>query len=387
MSKIIKYLCIDNEPNARLSGYLKRINKASSHLADIKAELPLNMSEQMAHLMAQQKANAFDGLILDHRLDDTEGLAKYRGSTMAQEIRTQSAEKRPELHSCPVVLWSVEDKLRLSYRRDDTSHDLFDLVIDKKLLDEEKETYPKQVAQKLEALVDGYLSIETAKGKGISRVARLLNVSEEFVEQLDPRIIAPLTNNSTEPLPIHEQALFILRQLLEIPNYALITREVVAARLGIKVGDVAKFDEEIDKLLPNARYTGAFAAGWPCWWAALIEQSWEDLLEPPVVVLRLLPAARRVAIINEVLGSSFEPATPPKFAKSTHFWTSCILTHQPLDPEEGYQVSKKLHPWQLTQFASLIGLMDGQYNAASIEVDPLEQDRLAADRKSKSNAK
>ena len=74
-----------------------------------------------------------DGIIVDLRLEEKPVNGKkhlYRGTALAQELRTESSEDGSQSLDFPIILLSSETNL-LKYNSDYSSHDLFDLVLSK----------------------------------------------------------------------------------------------------------------------------------------------------------------------------------------------------------------------------------------------------------------
>ena len=84
----------------------------------------------------KERENEYDGLILDLKLDDLPNnndiRAKFRGTSLAQEIRTR--QKEGILKSFPIILFSANDKTQQALEKSGT--DLFDILIDKSKLDD-----------------------------------------------------------------------------------------------------------------------------------------------------------------------------------------------------------------------------------------------------------
>ncbi|WP_156108968.1 hypothetical protein [Hymenobacter sp. APR13] len=376
MNQTVKYLCVDDEETTSTESFRNNLSGAEARLL-IEPSLPDIFSEEVDNLKRSIVDNEYSGLLLDLRLDGPGSKAHYRAPALVQEIHTRAAEK--DFPVLPLILWSNDIKLNISYWPDDTSHDLFDLTVYKEKLAGNDLPYATEKARKMVALVDGYEMIRSCNVEGVERAATLLQKSVEFVSQLDPRLLYPITKPLSES-SIFDQARFIHRQLLNIPNSALVSSEILAARLGLDIREVPNFDDAATELFPNARYTGAFAYGWPCWWMPIVEKDWQNMPKSPGV-LRQLTAEQRVAFINSSLKrDDYKPAQGIEWTKSKAFWTVCQITRKPLDPRNGYVVNRQLYPWQLTQYLSLHGKLDGSTEANRIDIDPLDIERFDDDK-------
>lgn len=372
MEMPVRYLCSDDETGRTTGAYKTKLEKQSSNNLKIEITAPDNFEKEVGRLSKTIREEGYSGLLLDLRLDGT-GKAHYRATSLVQEIHTRAAEG--EFPICPLALWSNDKKLRDSYSPDETSHDLFDIIISKDKLS--KGNYAKDKALKLVSLAIGYEHLSDCKVTGIARVESILGGNEQLVSGIDPRIIYPL---SVVPASIYEQARFVHQQLLSIPNNALVSSELLAARLGIDYASTPTFDSIALELFPSAKYTGLFSEGWSCWWMAEVEQVWETFQNCPGPLKRL-SAEKRVAFINSHLNrTDLSAAKPIKFASSTAYWSICQITRKPIDPREGYVVNRQLLPWQLTQYVSLYGKLDGSSASDEYDVNPLDMERFKSDK-------
>ncbi|GAB3761447.1 hypothetical protein [Spirosoma pomorum] len=381
----IKYLYLDDEPASEVEAYIRKVK---AHNSDLEIELcsPKQFTEQMDQIQNRQVKSTiedgfFHGLILDFRLSEKADLsagdtglkAGYNAPTLAQEIRNRSTDGI--LPSFPIVLWSTHDKLNKAFWKDDTSHDLFDArVIKQQLIDES--AYAKVTAQKLVALVDGYKRIVENSVTSIERPAQLL-VVEQQPGMLDPRMETYLAKAPIDN-PAHEQARFLISQLLEIPNSALINEQIIAARLGIDIneGNSPGFSRLLEISFADALYRGPFSSGWSCWWQPLVDEIWTSFphkLGP----LREVTAEERVSFLkNHFEVDDIQAARPIDNAEYTCFWTICQATKQPLDTRDGFIVSRPLsYAWQDPLYVSFFAIIEGIAEERNINLDPLEESR------------
>lgn len=371
-----KYIYLDDEPVSNVRGIKRTVEREIDNL-DIDHKHPLPYEAQIEQLKITSTSSNLDGLILDLRLDilykdDDKSIdkANYRAATLAQEIRTRATEG--EMPAYPIVLWSTEPKLRKSYDPDDTSHDLFDLKCVK--VDFELEEYAKSVAYKLVALVDGYKFITSLRNSVSTQPHNYLGFENKPVF-LDDRIYVHLRNQQGA-LPTHEYARFLVREMLETAG-PLVDRNHLAARLGIDLDQSAGFDQLVDKLFADAAYSGPFSSGWPAWWFALVDDSWRKLSSVPGP-LRNLPAQQRVDFLKSISGISELVADKNSWDNErTTFWTICQATLKPLDPRDGYLISKQpKFPWQDREYVSFDAVLTKAIDDKKIKIDVLEEDRF-----------
>ncbi|HEX8394148.1 MAG TPA: hypothetical protein VF665_17525 [Longimicrobium sp.] len=371
-----RYIYLDDEPIEAVRPYIRAVENAGEGLA-IEHRHPQQYPKQMETLREEHLGGALDGLILDLRLDQFPNLAAgdkradYRASTLAQEIRTRATEG--VLPEFPIVLLSTDERLRRSYVNDDTSHDLFDVKSLKERI--EDPVGAARLSAELIALVEGYKRIGQAhsRKRGVNRGLMILGIDEQ-PPYLDPRILNHFLGRDGTP-PIHEVARFVLRELLDTPG-PLIDSGVLAARMGIDQGRSPGFKTLVDRL-NEASYQGAFAAGWPRWWAAGVESAWRAMGNASGS-LRTTPSAERVAYLRKELKiRDLVPATAFKPSSSTMFWTICRASGDPLDPKEGFLVDRQpKFPWQDRVYVSLTALLDGTARSKGLRIDPLENDRF-----------
>ena len=118
-----KYLYIDddNHENAveKIDGFL------SENLKIDTVQHSNSWEEQLKYI--QNHSDDIDGLILDLKLDDclneNKKRATFRGSTLAQEIR--SRQKENLIKQMPIILFSANDKVKSSLEK--AGIDIFDL--------------------------------------------------------------------------------------------------------------------------------------------------------------------------------------------------------------------------------------------------------------------
>ena len=363
-----KYLYLDDAEVHQLEPFTEPINRLENSLS-ISLRKPKKFDAQVEDLRTFPQD--FDGLILDlllHQMPNEQGeKANYRGTTLAQHLRTLGTEGT--LKEFPIVLWSDADKLAAAYNSDASAHDLFDMTYKKEELVDQGSTI--RVVGQLESLVTGYTNIKRIRANN-ERLHKFLGL--ESAETLDPRIDEFFGTQVKRP-PVHEYARFILKALLLIPG-ALIEESFLAARLGVDA-EASDDWEELKKLLAPREYKGVFKKGWPRWWAADIEVWWRSLAED-MPILRSALASERVRLLKEKTGlQALSPARPVGESYSTAYWTVCQATQKPLDPRDGLIVDKPYAKlWQDKLYVSLEAELDGERKLKGLKLDPLDKGRL-----------
>lgn len=373
------YLYLDDEPKSTVNAYVRAVQEKIKELV-ITHVHPKPYDVQIKELASACNSGSLDGLILDLRLDQfyqdadpEKDKADYRAATLAQEIRTRATEGT--IRAFPIVLWSTEPKLRKSYDVDDTSHDLFDLKAVKADIEEPGQAW--RIGKQLLALVTGYERIVKLRQSPSKLPFNYLGFNQEPAF-LDSRVYANLMG-SPEPLPAHEYARFIIRELLENAG-PLVNEWTLAARLGIDLGENQEkspgFLAVVEKLFPNATYTGPFGEGWPNWWFALVEEAWRLLPNCPGA-LRSTPAQTRVEFLKKTTGiDDIVAAIPTMPNERATFWAVCHATLKPLDPRDGYLIDKQpKYQWQDREYVSFSAILNKEIESKKIRIDALEQER------------
>jgi len=373
----IHYLYLDDEDQEESTAFSERVENLTPGLK-IHFDYPSEFTKQIKFIEGE-KFNE-DGLILDLRLDlkahEVNGdkkQADYRAPSLAQEVRTRAAETRQG--EFPIVLWSFDRRLKESYRRDQTSHDLFDLTVVKDELKDDARA--REVGQQLLSLVRGYQTIARIRNEETRRIGwfyRILGFeSEEEASFLDTRLLEHF-DFSELTRPVQEYARFIIHHLLDVPG-PLIDRLMLASRLGLDLSGSADAEALIKKHFSKAKYKGPFGDGWERWWAFLVEKKWRDLAHD-ARSLRSLNAAERVERLKAIGLKGLKPAEPLNSDYSTRFWTICQKLKRPLDPRDGLLLNReKVYPWQEEQFVSFKAF-EQRLKVYRRDISPIDRGRL-----------
>jgi hypothetical protein len=363
----IKYLYLDDENLRSVRPYMRHIVDVNKQLT-IKHLFPVSYDAQIDFIYKEN----FDGLILDWRLDQAAGTqddgkktkARYRAAALAQELRTRAAEGGRDF---PIILWSTDDKLKQSYSKDDTSHDLFDL----KCIKGEIIPRAKEISAQLISLAEGYKTIvNTVKAKQTRQL-----LAFEDLTILDPRILAYLDELSSKRAPAHEYARFIIKELLETSG-PLIDEKTLAARLGIDMNKSKDWSTLLSKL-KKAGYQGVFKDGWQRWWASSVE-TWWDGLGKSVNPLRSVPAEERVSLLQKRFKlQDLIKSEPIRPEYSQAYWTICQVTQKPLDPRDGFILDVETKLWQSKAYVSGDAELKKERRRKGLRLDPLELERAS----------
>ena len=366
----IKFLYLDDEEKERINSLLRELNNRELGL-EVVFRNPKEYSEQVDELVNELVHSNFHGLILDWRLDLLPVLdgrvVGYRASSIAQEIRTRASEKN--ILEVPIVLLSASDKLRQSYDRDESSHDLFDKIYIKEAVAENA----RQISIELIALEKGYRTISYARNKKYP-LYKILNLEKKYTDILDLRLQEIFLEEELKPT--HKYAQFILKEMIEVPG-PLIDEFILAARLGIDIEKSKDWEKLKVNALDSFSYKGPFGEAWCRWWSTLLEKWWESLKgysEP----LPFLNASERVEIIKE--NTNYRNLFPAKVIEkgySSKFWTICQVRNKPLDPVDGFMIqSKENYPWQERLYVSKIAALNREQRPKGLKVHPFDRESL-----------
>lgn len=355
----IQYYYIDDDPKSqnKVEGFdNKKISIVAMQHKD-------SWEEQFSFL--KEEEDNYDGLILDLKLDDLPNennkRADFRGTSLAQEIRTR--QKEGVLKSFPIVLFSANDKTQQALEK--SGKDLFDILIDKSKLNDK--AFPIYTAQLID-LSNGY---KTLSDSSLS-INRILNTDEAL---LDSRFRSEYYE--TKKSPIHIQSRFLITEFLTKQGL-LIDEDILAARLGIDKTQSKEWDLLLD-FLAATKYQGIFCNGWPRWWAHLIEQWWKEDMKSDTF-LRSTHARDRVDRIRQITGlTCLNVADIINRASSDEFWTICKGLNRPLDPVDGMLVQGQdnLYSWQEPYYVSIEAALWRKNIDNWIDVADVEKDRYA----------
>lgn len=361
----IKYLYLDDELE-ELTRDIPELLSSEDDDLEIDLKLPLSFGEEIQRL----RSSEYDGLILDLRLD-VKSRAEYRAFTLAQELRTRATEGM--LNDIPIVVCSTDAKLKKSYNKDGTGHDLFD---SKYLKEEDLVDKSESIAKELVAFAKGYKSISNIKSRMGGRGPQLKQMFQLSGEQLKPLDIR-LTEHFGEVtgrLPVHEYARFILKEMIWTSG-PLVHKKVLAARLGLK-DDSPGFNVLLETKLNQFKYRGPFYEGWDRWWWHLIDQWWRNTCKSNLAFLNAEERVNQLTSTTRI--DALTPAEPLCQSYGTKFWTICALYQTPLDTIDAIRVETKNEPlpWQDNLSMSVKAALDIESKVNNLFPHQLEKERV-----------
>lgn len=353
----MRYFYIDDDPRSqnKVDGF------DNNELSIVAMQHKDSWEEQFSFL--KENENNFDGLILDLKLDDLPNennkRADFRGTSIAQEIRTR--QKEGILKSFPVVLFSANDKTQQALEK--SGKDLFDILIDKSKLDDK--AFPTYTSQLVD-LSNGYTTLSNSS----LEINSILNIDGT---QIDSRFTGEFYESKKSP--VHIQSKFLITEFLSRQGL-LIDEDVLAARLGVNKSQSEDWDLLLDNL-SFTKYQGIFCNGWPRWWAHLIEHWWKEEIKSNTF-LRSTHARDRVDKIKQITGlTHITVAEKINKATSDDFWTICKGFNQPLDPVDGILIhgQDNLYSWQDPEYVSVEAALWRKNIDNWIDVADIERER------------
>lgn len=311
----------------------------------------------------QIKLDKAQGVILDLQLDqfvNSQNIKiNFKAPTLAQNIREKSTEDSSL--DIPIILCSTQQKIESLYKRDISSHDLFDMRFHKDLPNYDLE------AARIHSIINGYKLISETNFE----IDRILKIE---LTNIDYRIYSNLL--VTDHLPSHNIAQVILKDLMYI-NGPLINEELLAARLGVDIFNSPSWTELKNTFMGDAKYKGAFSDGWNRWWMHEVLSIFQDLTGKN---LATLDAKERVRLTKVSTGLT-ELSYPEKIEKCNSFkyWTVCKGLNKPLDPREGFKIIMTREPkaWQEYDYISFEAALERLgFEEKCIKLHPSEKERF-----------
>ncbi|WP_430809486.1 MULTISPECIES: hypothetical protein [unclassified Carboxylicivirga] len=301
-------------------------------------------------------------VILDLELDSAANSkgerVQYKAPTLAQNIRERSIDLKNL--DIPIILCSTQDKIKSLYKRDLSSHDLFDMRFHK-----EQQNYDKE-SRRIYGLIKGYECINQI---GLN-MDKLLDIK---YDKIDARIYSSLL--ISESLPSYNIAQVILKDLIYM-NGPLISQDLLAVRLGVDIERSEKWNIIRDEVFKNAKYNGVFSVGWDRWWMIDVLEVFKEITGKN---LAMVDANERVKLLKEKTGIS-EIVYPERIEKSNSykFWTVCRGYNRALDPREGFKIVMSREPkvWQDYDYISLEAALEREGFDEGIRLHPSEIERL-----------
>ena len=366
-----RYFCLDDFQAANQYSLVINLNRLRDVTIDHKK--PSEVRDAVEYVSDGQ----FDGVLLDLVLEPS---GSSLGARKISHAFAQSLRDRANLRlmrDVPIVLWSSQQKIRRYLFPDRTGQDLYDLMLDKAKISDER----RHVSKQLLALATGYRDIEDLIRSKRKRLQRMLRLeTTKAATRLDQGITKKLEGvlGATSTTPPHGFALFILRDLLGEPR-PLVDESLLAARLGVETAQRRPMWNRLLRALRSCAYRGVFREGWPRWWWSSVESWWGRLSQDE---LRSLDAKARVSILNRKLGLKLGAAEPIRSDYRSNFWAVCEALERPVAIADAFQANNSSeHPWHDPRYISKTAALSRRGVERGLAVHPSEEMRFSVLRK------
>ncbi len=359
--EMYKVFYLDDEKNDLVLPIKEKLE--STGKLSVTWEKPATFEDEL--LVIEKLLQDHHCVLLDLQLDEKQEdgtQVRYQAPTLAQQIRTLGSEKR--IPECPIILCSTADKVKISFNRDFTSHNLFDWTFMKSDINTE-------TVGKIISVIEAYSTVSKSK-KDFS------DLLKRNYHDIDERILSRFVNEDDPP--VHEICRTILNEIVQVRG-VLIEEDVLAARLGIDIEKSKGWEDIKSQLFEEAKYSGIFSSSWQRWWADKVFDIFEQKTKAN---LASLEARERVDLLQEHVKEPIVASAPLKFCQSTNFWTVCQVTRKAIDPFEAFKIDMKEEPkpWQDYQYVSLYALLERLAEQEGIVIHPSEMDRFRVESES-----
>lgn len=281
-----------------------------------------------------------DLIILDYILTEGSELKFCNAPTIASTLRSATAIEA--FKERPIVLMSNKDNIVNSYRKDYTSHDLFDYAITK---DNATKVCTQKFVDKCISFIEAYKKI--ADDKFV--LPNILEVDQKLIHS---KLSFHLNENNKS---LYEYSRFIFEHLIRCSGM-LIGEDILSARLGVCKGSPDW--KQLKTNLDNLKYKGIFSSSYNRWWMNSIDSWWINSLEQKYSI-RHHNAEERVQILKVKLGLELNLVKSSDKNLSTNYWSICKQTKLPLDPFDGIELlEEEFMPWQDKDYISIDGYLE-----------------------------
>lgn len=353
-----KYYYIDDEADT-IKSIAEAINENNVVMVEV---FPLSEYKEFEKLTGRLRDNwdSFDGLILDLKLDGGGvNSTKFTATSLAQWISSFVITEGKSAK--PVVLLS-NDLQCANYKADFSSHDLFDMVLERS-----GDMDWKWLAEVLDILADGYEEINSDKDKNLKKLFQCDTID------VGSTYFAPFLDYTK--FNVRQFASFILNDLFVHPGM-LISENLLAARYGVDSEKSGKTWHDFKtKYLAVARYRGVFGSMVELYWSKKAQEVFVSLTAGRSAAS--MTTTLRVRVLKEKVDDAKELIAykPDDEKVSTYCWAIDEVTRKPLDSSEGYMIQEEggLKSWQEPRFLSFNTIESG--NKGDYTLVPSEQER------------
>lgn len=362
----IKFLYIDDDKKEDLQLQIDQLVNNSNGVLEIIHTNPIPMLPSLDLVTRGD----FDGIIIDQKLDipgtyqEQNYVADYFGAALAQNFRTHMAAGTAGVKSVPIILMSNERNLVDYYDPDETSHNLFDLVIKK--IDLTKREVGEHYSNYMVELSNCYSLVRESSDINI-----LLDCQKDILMYLDPRFVSYIETKKNDP---YSFTFAITRTFVKSAGI-LANQKQMATKLGVDFVNSPDWKALCDTF-KNYKYSGVFANLADRWWFVLIEDWWESQGFPS---LKTLTALERVELIKEVTGLQNLSSITKKYPnQSDKYWVNCCVSDTPLDIYDAVRADcPELKMWEQPRYLDITAVLSMRATSEGYKVHP--EDRYKID--------
>ncbi|WP_353718684.1 hypothetical protein [Dyadobacter sp. 676] len=328
----INFLYIDDEPE-KAKGFVKLLNDGETltfHVAQ-----PQSWDATKKDLVERQGLNEYDGLLLDLKLEFSDGTeidVKFNGSDLAQTIRTDVKAKK--INDLPIFLCST-DKNYMSFF-DRTSIDLFDRKYKK-----ETDFSSAEIKNEFIAFSNAYKALRGPMG--------VEEVLKRNVAQNDELVAVAL---ELEKCKTPHEVVYLVNQFVIHANGVLLDEKLLSIRLGIDLEKSEGWGQLKTEILNAFKYEGILGDYYQRWWQDDILNWWKQMAGTS---LKVLSADERVNFLRQHTGiTQILPIQMPSSHTFDTFWYACRLSGLPLEASDGLRtIEMPRYAWQEPNYISL----------------------------------
>lgn len=356
------YYYIDDERDT-IKSIVDGINESS--IVSVEA-FPLSENKEFDKLtdFLRSKWDIFDGLILDLRLNGG-GIdsTKFSATTLAQWISSFIVSECNVAK--PIILLST-DFHSVHYINDITSHDLFDMVLERN-----EGLNWTWFAQLLDDIANGYELLNREKNL------------KTILQNNDIDLSAVYFNSfvDSKRFNVRQFASFVLNDLFVHPGL-LISEAMLASRFGVDMersGD--DWNSFKNKYLGIAQYRGVFSKIKDLYWSKKSQEVFCELSggKSAAAMTTIQRIETLKAVTKDECVQGLVAYNPSDGTIGRYCWTIDEASRKPLDASEGYMIQEEggLKPWQEPRYLSFDTLESG--NKGEYELIPSEKDRYEED--------
>lgn len=314
-----------------------------SRIETLKSEdfevLAFKPNDNIEEIIQKIKDNNPDIILMDYKLTEGSNLSYCDAPSIASTLRSKYNDGIKER---PIILMSTLDNIVNLYRKDYTSHDLFDYAISK----ENALENPERLRKKCLSFLNSYKSILTNRFD-LNQILELKGNSNLIHSRIEIHL-------NKDVKSVYEYSRFIFEHLIRCSGL-LIGEDILSARLGVSKDSIDW--DQLKERLGDCKYTGVFSDVYNRWWMSKINLWWEDNVDTNYSI-RHYDSEEKVEILSKKLNLKLKPVLKSKHNSSTNYWTICKETKKPLDPFDGLELlEEEFKIWQDKEYVSIEGYL------------------------------